>query len=395
MTRKSLISSITLMSLMLSPLALASLEVLIAKSHYSGPVDTIGSINVVKNVDISRDTLVESQALKPRADYLFNNSKKSKLLVERDEVIQSSKLTYDGEVYSVAYAMETSDDYLMLMKSNHGSRELVLQAPLKAEENSKCLIGTSYNRWYIFDCSKEQVSNNQDLITYNGIYEEKSFPTMAVSPDIILELHEGIGNIGSTELKLDFVGSAATITTQSPFSVYFGSDVSTDLGVTTYYQIKNLVNKALGREITLVFDSEIDGSSDDEINMYTGLFIREAGIHTKINQSGSVFSGGTDLFTAGKTRTLELNNSNVSVEENEQVGIHSWAEIDSSGKIIEATSIPYTNEAHRAQATYFQHMLGDIGIDFYLFTLESAPHDGEHYMTRSELELYGVTTNVR
>ena len=84
---------------------------------------------------------------------------------------------------------------------------------------------------------------------------------------------------------MDFVGSAATINTQSLFSLYFDSDISTDLGVTTY---KNLVNETLGCEITLVFDTEINGSSDEEINMYTGLFIRETGIHTKTSQSGSI-----------------------------------------------------------------------------------------------------------
>ncbi|OAJ93298.1 hypothetical protein [Vibrio bivalvicida] len=339
----------------------------------------------------------EKQTLKPKADFVFNDSKRSKLLAERNQVIQSSKLTYDKAVYSVIYAMETDDDYILIMKSSVGNQELAVMAPLKPKANSSCSItklsGTDKHS-YTFDCSSGQVSKNQDLTTYNGKYIGKSPSTIADSPDLILELQDGIGSMGSTKLKLDLVGSTATITTQNPFAVYFGID-STDLGVTTYSQLETVVNQSGGRETTLVFDTEINGSSDDEINMYTGLLIHDKGINTKVSKTGSVFSGGTDLFTAGKSRTLELKNPNVPVEKNKQVGVHSWAEKDSSGKIVSATSIPYTNDSHRAQATYFQRMLGDKGIDFYLFTLRSAPVNGEHHMTRSELQSYQVTTSIQ
>jgi hypothetical protein len=49
-------------------------------------------------------------------------------------------------------------------------------------------------------------------------------------------------------------------------------------------------------KLILVFDSKTDGSSDDGINMYTGLLIQERQMNTLVSTSGSAFSGETDLF---------------------------------------------------------------------------------------------------
>ncbi|EAR56043.1 hypothetical protein SKA34_11545 [Photobacterium sp. SKA34] len=35
-------------------------------------------------------------------------------------------------------------------------------------------------------------------------------------------------------------------------------------------------------------------------------------------------------------------------------------------------------------------MLGDKGVDFYMYTLDSAPASGEHWVTKNESDKYGL-----
>lgn len=56
------------------------------------------------------------------------------------------------------------------------------------------------------------------------------------------------------------------------------------------FNLNNLVKKLDPiLKLTLIFDSEIDGSSDNGINMYTGLLILERKMNTLVSTSGSVF----------------------------------------------------------------------------------------------------------
>lgn len=112
-------------------------------------------------------------------------------------------------------------------------------------------------------------------------------------------------------------------------------------------------------------------------------------MNTVVTATGSVFSGGTDLFAAGKQRILQRSNVNNAIELNKQVGVHSWGEGDKTAK-----EFPYTDESHRKQATYFKTMMGDKGIDFYLFTLDSAPANGAHWMTKADSDKYGFITQI-
>jgi hypothetical protein len=134
----------------------------------------------------------------------------------------------------------------------------------------------------------------------------------------------------------------------------------------------------------------VNGSLDDDINMYTGLMIRDNNMTTVVTESGAVFSGGTDLFAAGSSRILQRSTKIEAIENNQQIGVHSWGDGDGTT----ALDIPYTDDSHRKQATYFETMLGDTGVDFYIFTLEAAPFDGEHWVTRSESDTYGLITEI-
>lgn len=38
--------------------------------------------------------------------------------------------------------------------------------------------------------------------------------------------------------------------------------------------------------------------------------------------------------------------------------------------------------------------MGDKGVDFYLFTLDSAPFNGEHWITKADSDKYQFITHI-
>lgn len=337
---------------------------------------------------------------KPKADYNFNETERTQLLAERTTAIQQSKLTYDSTVYSVSYSVDLDEAIVLLLRNSAGDKELTLSVPNEPDDKSVCVMGIlnpAGNRNYVFDCTPSHVTENDEINTYSGAFKFKAPLSIPDSPDFTLELHEHIKSIGSTELVLNSSTNPATITTKNPFSAYEAYEdlEGTDLGVTTYTQLKKHLDDSIGHEREFVFNSVVNGSVDDDINMYTGLLIHDNALDTRITKTGSVFSGGTDLFSAGRKRILESKDLAVALEKNKQIGVHSWAESNDSGKSLEGKDIPYSNESHRKQATYFNRLLGTKGIDFYIFTLKSAPASGAHYMTKSELETYKLVTEYK
>ncbi|EKM28235.1 hydrolase, alpha/beta fold family, partial [Vibrio harveyi] len=189
-------------------------------------------------------------------------------------------------------------------------------------------------------------------------------------------------NIGSTILTATDNSVGVDIETSFAFTGFYkdalgitapDKRIRSTLGVTTYLEMNSIVQKYAGQKMVLKFNNDIGGSGDDDINVYTGMIIRNQAMKTVVTPTGSVFSGGTDLFAAGESRVLQRSKNIENIETNEQIGVHSWGEGKKSAK-----DIPYTDASHRKQATYFKTMLGDKGVDFYLFTLDSAPFDGEH-----------------
>jgi len=150
--------------------------------------------------------------------------------------------------------------------------------------------------------------------------------------------------------------------------------LSGSLGANTYTQVKNLIHDHPDVD-TLVLD-QIDGSIDDAINMHTGRLIRNAQLTTQVTATSRIYSGGVDLFTAGYHRLWEAGGV---------VGVHSWCCENGTP----ADELDRDHPAHGPQLAYFRDMLGTRnGPDFYFFTLESAPFNGIHEMTREELTRY-------
>ena len=126
---------------------------------------------------------------------------------------------------------------------------------------------------------------------------------------------------------------------------------------------------------------DVPGSVDDEANLNALLKVYQAGLSTELLANSSVESGGTDFFLAGNKRT---------VEEGARIGVHSWAEQDSSGNTVEGSSFPWGHEKHQPYInTYIKlGMSQQNAEDFYYFTINAASADSIHYMTSSEISQY-------
>ncbi|MCY4644038.1 MAG: hypothetical protein OXB88_05415 [Bacteriovoracales bacterium] len=131
--------------------------------------------------------------------------------------------------------------------------------------------------------------------------------------------------------------------------------------------------------------SDIPGSGDDEGLAHYAPFIRIAGFNTYLPADGMIVSGGVDLFLTGVTRTVERGGF---------VGVHSWSGGGMTGyDIIDDR----TNPSHKAYIDYTTKMLGDIGEDFYFFTLKGAdPLDGTVIckMTTDQMGYFNLATTV-
>ncbi|WP_281222027.1 alpha/beta hydrolase [Photobacterium sanguinicancri] len=122
----------------------------------------------------------------------------------------------------------------------------------------------------------------------------------------------------------------------------------------------------------------IPGSADDEINLLLSAEIHQNGIATHLVNSAMIASGGTDLFLAGTQRTAD--------DARPKIGVHSWS--DSSGQ--SGKDLPRNHEEHQPYLDYYQEI--NINPDFYWYTLDAAPANDIHWMTREEIEQYNVLT---
>ena len=125
---------------------------------------------------------------------------------------------------------------------------------------------------------------------------------------------------------------------------------------------------------TLVLDY-VEGSLDDEANLELARQIRALGWSTLVPAEGLVASGGTDLFLAGTTRSLEPGAC---------IGVHAWAADN-----FTANDLARSDPEHDPYLDYF----AEIGIpeaSHYWFTLEAAPAHGMHWMTAAEVDRFGL-----
>jgi len=131
-------------------------------------------------------------------------------------------------------------------------------------------------------------------------------------------------------------------------------------------------------QIQTIVMQDVPGSMDDDTNLLASMEIRNRGINTHIPSDGMVASGGTDMFLAGVKR---------SIAPGAKIGVHSWD--DGSGKA--ALDYPRDHQAHVSYLDYYNAI--GITTDFYWYTLEAAPAEGNHWMTAEEMVKYKVLTD--
>lgn len=119
---------------------------------------------------------------------------------------------------------------------------------------------------------------------------------------------------------------------------------------------------------TIVMAS-VPGSIDDEANLRAARYVRKFGFQTVVRNNGSVASGGTDFFLAGKTRTYDPG---------AKFGIHSWG-----GPGFQGKDVPRDDPQHELYLKYYEEM--GIPSEFYWRTLDAAPVNEIHWMKEEEL----------
>jgi hypothetical protein len=338
---------------------------------------------------------------KPLANYTFTSAALIDLMKEREQIFESMSVYFDGTTYNqMKFAETTPEGNLVVQLQDNSSNTIDIQ--LSEGQDDLCMIysESKLRDYFVCNDSVSSVSNESTLIQSKTKATDKD-----ITVEFISEAPELIPSIGSTLLTVTSNNNAIEINTSFAFKAFYREMLSiTDaashadidnrihstLGATTYLQVQDIVQQYKGSDMTFKFSSHIGGSADDDINLYTGLLIHDNNMTTVVTATGSVFSGGTDLFAAGKVRILERADDSVAIEANKQIGVHSWSNGQQSAK-----EIPYTDESHRKQATFFNTVMGDKGIDFYVFTLDSAPFDGEHWVTKADSDKYDFITTIQ
>lgn len=119
---------------------------------------------------------------------------------------------------------------------------------------------------------------------------------------------------------------------------------------------------------------DMPGSLDAGADHRIGEVIRAKGLHTHLTARSEIYSGAVSVFLGGNRRTADRG---------AVIGVHSWA--DGFG---EGSSYPRDAWEHEGNAAYTRAMLGSDA--FYWFTLQAAPSDGIHVMTKAEIARFGL-----
>lgn len=200
----------------------------------------------------------------------------------------------------------------------------------------------------------EGIDIEMTLDNDNVIYQGMMADTKNRQYSVRLVLNESIVEAGASQINIE--GKTATI---------FGT-----LGTQTYIQIQQMLNE---HDIdTLVLQSVL-GSVNDAINVHTARLVRDAGLTTVMRKDGEAYSGGVDLFAAGKERIYE---------DGGKLGVHSWCCIDG----MDAGELKKSDPAHNDLLAYYREMMGaEKGSEFYFFTIYAAAADDIHIMSKAEI----------
>lgn len=125
----------------------------------------------------------------------------------------------------------------------------------------------------------------------------------------------------------------------------------------------------------------VPGSMNEEQNKVASRLIRDRGLKTIVPADGLVASGGTAMFVSGAERVLEKGAC---------VGVHTWWV--GGGSKSGAELAPDDTE-HLEYLEYYE----DMGItpEFYWFGIRAAGEEDFHWITREEMNLFGLETEAK
>ncbi len=276
---------------------------------------------------------------------------------QRDRVV----FTLDGVVFPLSYIGEEDN---ALISNFNGDDLLFAGFDLDEEEPLSSIV---------------VVEVAEDGETIERSWSGTETISVQESGDDILYSGRLKDTASDAEVDVTFVFNESLISGGNSAITVSGSDatISGGMGTGTYLQMRDMI--AANPGVTRLILQESDGSSNDAINVHTGRLIRAANLATHVPADGDINSGAVDLFTAGVIRTVEPGGI---------LGVHSWC----CENGVTADQLPGNDPAHGTQLTYFREMLSDTGVDFYFFTLQAAPFDGIHPMTREQMTRYNVVT---
>ncbi len=93
-------------------------------------------------------------------------------------------------------------------------------------------------------------------------------------------------------------------------------------------------------QIDTILMHEIDGSTDDEVMIKLGYYLRKHGFKTMLHAESEIYSGGVDLFLAGVERTMERGAI---------IGVHSWSDGERDG-----ADFPRSSPEHDMNRNYIK-----------------------------------------
>ena len=133
-------------------------------------------------------------------------------------------------------------------------------------------------------------------------------------------------------------------------------------------------------EVDTLVLADMPGTMDADMNLRIARRILRAGLATRVPADGRIASGAVDLFLAGVERDAECG---------AMIGVHSWAVAGHRGGYEPADA-----GVRDTRAEVQRRWLAEIGMDpdFYEFTRDAARASAIHWLTREEMERWGVTT---
>ncbi len=292
------------------------------------------------------------------------------LVTQQLDMFRASKIAVDGESFPIQSA-DTQDHHrgtVVKVNFNNGDEIRMLidvneleKGPVTARAKCFRRLGNSTkSRGRLIGVGDVTVQYaTSGAIAVMGNLERRGTKETDLAINVLF--HESFAGIGTSELLVE--GNEARL--------------SGTLGSMTYEQVKNLI--ANHPEVKTITFTDIDGSVNDAVNMHTGRIIREAGLNTRLLPDSEIASGGVDLFCAGVNR---------SIADGAKLGVHSW-----SDGVFDGSRYPEDHPAHQYQLKYFTKMLGaEQGSKFYFYTLSAAAANNIHWMSKPELQQWGIAT---